>query len=127
MNSSHRFKSWFSDTYFLVDAVIAGVRRISLESFSYLMLIVGTLGDHLSTVIALTRPYIYESNPITVQLMERGLWLPVDIVLVILGIGVPYILIRLTKRQTFQALLAYPLVHGLVRLGACIWNFSLIV
>lgn len=91
------------------------------------MLVVGTVGDHISTVVALTRPYIYESNPFTVQLMERNLWLPVDIVLVILGIGVPFLLIRLTKRQSFRALLAYPLVHGLVRLGACIWNFSLII
>jgi hypothetical protein len=107
--------------------VLAGGRRIGLEAFSYLMLVVGTMGDHISTVIALTRPYIYESNPFTVQLMERNLWLPVDIVLVILGIGVPFLLIRLTKRQSFRALLAYPLVHGLVRLGACIWNFSLII
>jgi len=109
-----------------VEAVLAGGRRIGLELFSYLMLVVGTLGDHVSTVIALSRPYIYESNPYTVHLMERGLWLPVDIVLIILGIGIPYVLIRLTKRSSFQALLAYPLVHGLVRLGACIWNFSLI-
>ena len=107
--------------------MLAGGRRIGLEAFSYLMLVVGTLGDHISTVIALTRPYIYESNPFTVQLMERNLWLPVDIVLVILGIGVPFLLIRLTKRQSFRALLAYPLVHGLVRLGACIWNLSLII
>ena len=107
--------------------MLAGGRRMGLEAFSYLMLVVGTMGDHISTVIALTRPYIYESNPFTVQLMERNLWLPVDIVLVILGIGVPFLLIRLTKRQSFRALLAYPLVHGLVRLGACIWNFSLII
>ena len=107
--------------------MLSGGRRIGLEAFSYLMLVVGTVGDHISTVVALTRPYIYESNPFTVQLMERNLWLPVDIVLVILGIGVPFLLIRLTKRQSFRALLAYPLVHGLVRLGACIWNFSLII
>jgi len=98
-----------------------------LELFSYLMLVVGTLGDHVSTVIALTRPHIYESNPFTVQLMERGLWLPVDIVLVVLGVSIPFLLIRMTKRPSFRALLAFPLLHGLVRLGACIWNFSLIM
>lgn len=106
--------------------MLAGGRRIGWELFSYLVLVVGTLGDHVSTVIALSRPYIYESNPFTVHLMERGLWLPVDIVLIVLGIGIPYVLIRLTNRRSFQALLAYPLVHGLARLGACIWNFSLI-
>ncbi|MGD2142220.1 MAG: hypothetical protein PVH79_01915 [Candidatus Bathyarchaeota archaeon] len=102
-------------------------RRIGLEAFSYLMLILGTLGDHVSTIIALTRPYIYESNPFTVMLMEKGLWLPFDVVLVALGIAIPYLIIRFTERKYYKALLAYPLLHGLVRLGACIWNFSLIV
>jgi len=108
-------------------ANLFGGRRIGLEVFSYLMLVVGTLGDHVSTVIALTRPYIYETNPVTVRLMERGLWLPVDIVLVALGIVVPYFLIRMTKKPSFRGILVYPLVHGLVRLAACIWNFSLIM
>ena len=102
-------------------------RRIGLEFLSYFMLVVGTLGDHVSTVISLTRPYIYESNPFIVQLMTKGLWLPLDIVLISLGIAIPYLLIRLTERQYFKALLAYPLVHGIIRLGACFWNLSLII
>lgn len=87
----------------------------------------GTFGDHLSTVITLARPYIYEANPFTVKLMAKGLWLPFDLILVVFGIAVPYLLIRLTKRPCFKAVLAYPLLHGMIRLGACIWNFSLIM
>lgn len=105
----------------------AGGSRINLEVFSYIILVMGTLGDHVSTVVTLARPYIYESNPVIVKLMARGLWLPLDIALIALGIAVPYLLIRVTKRQEFKALLAYPLVHGLIRLGACLWNFSLII
>ena len=110
-----------------MEALLSINRRVGLESFSYFMLILGTLGDHVSTVIALTRPYIYESNPFTVWLMERGLWLPLDVVLVAVGIAVPYLILRLTKRDYFKALLVYPFLHGLIRLGACLWNFSLIL
>ncbi len=102
-------------------------RHISIEIISYLTLVVGVLGDHISTMIAIQRPNIYEANPTTVTLMEMGLWLPVDIALIAIGIAVPYILIRKTKREEFQALLAYPLVHGLIRFAACLWNFSLIL
>ncbi len=87
----------------------------------------GTFGDHLSTVITLARPYIYEANPFTLKLMAKRLWLPFDLILVALGIAVPYLLIRLTKRPCFKAVLAYPLIHGMIRLGACCWNFSLIM
>lgn len=100
---------------------------MSIELVSYLMLILGTFGDHISTVIALTQPYIYETNPVTIQLMSRGLWLPVDLILIALGIGIPYLLIRFSNREYIKAVLAYPLVHGVVRLGACIWNISLII
>ena len=102
-------------------------RRLRLEVFAYILLVFGTLGDHLSTVFALTRSHMYETNPFTVQLMARGLWLPLDLILVAVGIAIPYLLIRLTGRSSFKGLLAYPLVQGAFRLGACIWNLSLMV
>ena len=110
-----------------MEALLAASRRVGLEVLSYLMLIMGTLGDHVSTVVALSKPYIYETNPFTVQLMERGLWLPVDLVLIVLGIAIPYVLIHFTEKEYFKALLAYPFLHGLIRFGACLWNFSLVM
>jgi len=110
-----------------VETILGTGRRLRLEVFAYVLLVAGTLGDHLSTVVALTRPYIYEANAFTVRLMARGLWLPLDIVLVAVGVAVPYLLMRLTTRPCFRGLLAYPVVLGAIRLGACFWNFSLIV
>ena len=100
---------------------------MGLEFTAYIVLMAGTFGDHFSTVISLARPYIYEANPFTVKLMAKGLWLPFDLILVAVGIAVPYLLIRFTRRPCFKALLAYPLIHGIIRLGACIWNFSIIL
>jgi len=115
------------EIHLLVKTLLGINRRVGLEAISYFILILGTLGDHVSTIIALTRPYIYESNPFTVWLMERGLWLPFDVVLVTVGIAAPYLILRLTKREYFKALLVYPFLHGLIRLGASLWNFSLII
>jgi hypothetical protein len=110
-----------------VGTILGLERRLRLEIFAYIMIVSGTLGDHFSTVVALARPYIYEANPFTVQLMARGLWLPLDILLIIAGILIPYLLIRLARRPYANALLAYPIVYGIIRLGACFWNLSLIV
>jgi hypothetical protein len=92
-----------------------------------MILVVGTVGDHVSTMIALSHPYIYEANPLTLILMEKGLWLPLDMFLIVLGITIPYLLIRLKGKKHLRTLLTYPLTHGLVRLGVCFWNFSLII
>ena len=81
----------------------------------------------MSTAVALTRPYIYESNAFTVELMSRGLWEFADVSLIALGIAVPYLLMRLIRHPSLKGLLAYPLVLGAIRLGACFWNLSLIV
>ena len=102
-------------------------RRVGLEVFSYSVLVLGIFSDYISTVTVVTRPNFYETNPITAQLLTSRLWLPVNLAVIILGIAVPYLTIRLTRNESFRGILAYPLVHGLIRLGQCIWNISLII
>ncbi len=102
-------------------------KRFDLEILSYIVLLAGTLGDHISTGIATARPYIYESNPVAVKLMAGGLWLPLDLVLIALGIAVPFLALRLAGRTSLKGLLAYPMAHGLIRLGFCLWNLSLLI
>jgi len=96
------------------------------EAFAYVLLIVGTFGDHISTMIALQFPYIYETSEFTVALMSKGLWLPFDLILITLGIAIPYLITRIKRGGPYIGLLAYPIVLGAIRLGACVWNLSLI-
>ena len=108
-----------------MEAILGPRKIVQIEAVAYFLIIVGTLGDHLSTMFALTRQYIYEANPVALRLMVEGLWLPVDAVLIIVGITVPYFLIRRIKNPALKGLLAYPMVFGIVRLIACFWNLGL--
>ena len=97
-----------------------------VEPLSYCILILGTLGDYISTHIGLAYPNLRETNPITVQHIANGMWLPVNLVIVMLSIAVPFLIIRFTK-EDYRCMLSFPIVHGIVRLSACIWNISLII
>ncbi len=55
------------------------------------------------------------------------MWLPVNLVIVMLGIAVPFLIIRFVKEDYYRCILSFPIVHGIVRLSACIWNISLII
>lgn len=100
-------------------------RLWTIEVAAYVTLVVGTLGDHLSTSIALESPNVYETNQFTVFLMSKGLWLPFDLLMIGLGIGIPYLLVRIKKTMRYRAVVAYPLVLGIIRLCAAVWNFSI--
>lgn len=110
-----------------MENLLSQVNLVKLELFSYCILTIGAIGDHISTFLGLTRPHIYETNPVTVKLMTKGLWFPLNLIIVALGILIPYLSIRFTRSRAFYALLAYPIIHGLLRFGACLHNFSLII
>jgi len=96
-----------------------------LEVVACLLLILGVLGDHLSTMMVLSRPNTYEANPVAAGLMEGGLWLPLDAVMLAAGLAIPYLLMRIDGR--FRALFLYPLLHGLLRLSMALWNLHLLL
>jgi len=98
-----------------------------MELLSYCILTLGTLGDYISTHIGLTCPNLRETNPITIQHIANGMWLPVNLVIVMLGIAVPFLIIRFSKEDYHGCILSFPVVHGIVRLFACIWNISLMI
>jgi hypothetical protein len=69
----------------------------------------------------------WEANPITSQLVANRMWLPVNLVIVMFGIAVPFLIIRFSKEDYVRCTLVFPVVHGIIRLSACIWNYSLII
>jgi len=101
--------------------------RTWVELLSYSILALGTLGDYISTHIGLTYENLCESNPVTRELMANGIWLTVNLAIVMLGIAVPFLIIRFSKEDYSRCILSFPIVHGIIRLSACIWNYSLII
>ena len=96
-----------------------------LEKTAYLVVTVGFLGDHLSTRLGLMKPYAYESNPHTVWLMDRGIWLPFDLLLLLATVGIPLLIMRRWNFRGRWAILVFPILLGSGRLCAAIWNLSL--
>jgi len=97
------------------------------ELFSYSILTLGTLGDYVSTHVGLSFENLFEINPLTIQLVAMRMWLPVNLVLVMLGIAIPFLIIRLSAEENNRFVLSFPIVHGVIRLSACVWNCSLIL
>jgi len=104
------------------------VSTLSLsEIIAYVTAVMGVLGDQFSTRLGLTVPGVVESNQFTAMLIERGLWLPFDILVLALAVGLPALFIRYTKMEGRQVSLSFPLLFGAARLLATVWNLRLFI
>ncbi len=98
----------------------------NLEGVAYKLVTLGIILDHLSTRIGLLNPMIKELNPFTVMLSQRGLWLPFDIFMLCISVGLPALLIQKTNLAGRKVILLFPLLFGVARLGAAVHNMALI-
>lgn len=96
------------------------------EKAAYCLAIAGTAGDHISTRIGQPQSHLYESNRTVVALMQRGLWLPVDLILLAIIIACPYWIMRTEYDRRWIALLV-PSLIGVIRLLITISNLQLIL
>ena len=104
------------------------VSTLSLsEIIAYVTAVMGVLGDQFSTRLGLTVPGVVESNQFTAMLIERGLWLPFDILVLALAVGLPALFIRYTNMEGRQVSLSFPLIFGAARLLATVWNLRLFI
>ena len=103
-----------------------GVRKW-VEFTSYCILVLGTLGDSASTHLGLAYYGLNEVNPFAIQLIDSGLWPASNLAIIALGVVVPFITIRYTNMVYARCFLSFPMIHGVIRLVACIWNCSLML
>ena len=99
---------------------VCGMRL--LEKTAYLVATVGILGDHLSTRLGLTNPDVYEANPYTIWLMQRGNWLTFDLLLLMATVGIPALIMRRWTSKGRWVILTFPALLGSTRLCVAIWN-----
>ena len=93
---------------------------------AYLLLLLGALGDWVSTTKGLSAGLV-EGNTLAASLMEGGLWIPADLMMVGVCIIVPYLVNRLVKSRAAKILYMFPLVAGFFKVAVSLWNISLII
>jgi hypothetical protein len=99
---------------------------IRVEAFAYALMIIGVIGDHISTGIGLSRDYIKESNPVALNMMNNGTWIRNDIIFIGVSILAVFVFKRAIKNRSSNMILIVPIICGLIRLGVTLWNVSII-
>ena len=106
---------------------INNLYSVRVEAFAYAIMILGVVGDHISTSVGLSRDYVRESNPIALGLMDNGIWIQTDIILIVVSILSVFTLLRVLKNSSSRIILILPVICGLVRLGVTFWNISILL
>jgi len=97
-----------------------------LERASYLVLILGSFLDHGSTMLCLAfRNDLAELNPLVSWMTSSGTWHLFDLSALILIIASIHVALRNWKHEKKWMLLTYPLILGIARMLAGLWNLSL--
>lgn len=99
---------------------------IEWEAPSYIVAVVGVFLDHFSTSLGLSLGLV-ETNLHAAALMDAGLWLIVDMVLVTGILSTTYLIIHHTDERYRGLMLVFPLLIGFCRIVAAVFNFNLIL
>jgi len=100
--------------------------ELKIEPVAYLLLIVGALGDWVSTSFGVSLGLV-EGNTVAASLMNRGQWMMTDFLVVAICILVPYVLNRMVKTRVAGYFIGFPLVAGVVKIGVSLWNLNIIL
>jgi hypothetical protein len=97
-----------------------------LEAPSYILAVMGVLLDHFTTHLGLSMG-LSEANLYAAALINAGLWLIVDMVLIAGILSITYLIIHYTKERYRWLMLIFPLVLGFCRFAAAVFNLNIIL
>jgi hypothetical protein len=96
------------------------------EFFSYVIMVFGVLMDHVTTYLGLKHG-MFESNFLVEYFLGSGAWIFLDAVLIVGVVATSYVVARASDGGRLDLVLIFPLLLGVVRLAAGIWNLNIIV
>jgi len=100
----------------------------NIEGLSYLILVVGSVLDHGSTMTGLAlNGVLIEANPFVGWMISRNLWVFFDASVMIVTILSTYLILRRWKDKNASMALIYPFILGVARMAAGLWNLSLLM
>ncbi len=94
------------------------------EFFSYVVMIFGVLVDHVTTYRGLEHG-MFESNFLVEYLLDAGAWIFLDAALVVGVVATSYVVARTSDMGRLD--LIFPLILGVVRLAAGLWNLNILI
>jgi hypothetical protein len=100
--------------------------EFKIEPVAYILLIVGALGDWVSTRFGISLGLV-EGNPVAASLISSGQWIQTDFLFMAACILVPFVLNRIMKTRLSSYFIGFPLVAGIVKIGVSLWNLNLIL
>ena len=96
------------------------------EFFSYTMMVFGVFLDHVSTYQGLNQG-LFESNILVKYCYDAGVWILLDVTLVIGVVATSYLVARASSGGRLNLVLIFPIILGIIRLAAGIWNLNIIL
>ena len=97
-----------------------------IAPLAYLLLMVGSVGDWVSSRIGLAIGLI-EGNPMARGFMATGSWIQVDLAMILVCLVVPLLVTRFIDSKAGKFLLGFPMCAGVMKIGVVAWNLSLIL
>ena len=97
--------------------------KLKYATFSFYSLSI--VIDHITTNIGISNGLV-ESNTVTHYLIEAGLWSFFDLAICMCLVLATHIFIVYTRSE-YKFVLFFPLITGVIRLLAGMWNISLIM